>query len=717
MLHADNHLFKQVDIDVTGPKDPWVKIIGDIDNDGFPDIIIGGRNGPLVWYRYPDWKKFIVSPGGYATVDGEAGDVDGDGDLDLVLGGLIWYENPLPDGSPENEAWMEHRIADHRTHDIELSDLDGDGDMDVVTRDQSAFGEPRGSTVHIWRQEEKNGWTERILECPDGEGIVVADIDGDRDDDIVINGIWFENPKDDVIAGEWTRIQFAEFHENASVATADFNHDGRRDVVLAPAELKENYYHISWFEGPDDPKSGNWKEHVILKNVETVVHALQAADVNGDGEVDVLMAEMHQGKDPDEVVAFLNKGGGAAWQKMLLSEKGSHLIRIGDIGNDGDIDIMGANWSGDYQPIQLWENQTATWQHHSSLTGELPVPAVGRQVATIILDIDKDGRNDFVIPSYERMVWYRQGDDGWQRYAIENGDPGVRMEAGGESHDIDGDGDLDIVMAAQSNAGEIWWWENPYPDYSPGRPWQRYEALRVGGTHHDQIFGDFDVDGEIELAFWYNRGKQLYLAEIPADPKTTWPFTEIARFDDDKPRPEGLAKIDIDLDGKIDIVGGGYWFKHISGTEFSSNVIDPEYRFTRTAVGDLVKGGRPEVVIGSGDQTGPLNMYEWRDNGWQKTTLVGYLDHGHTLRVADIDADGNPDVYTAEMYRPGALHECRQMILYGDGKGKFRTVIISTGLGTHEGRIADFNSDGFPDILQKDFQQHRRVDIWLNPKK
>jgi hypothetical protein len=35
----------------------------------------------------------------------------------------------------------------------------------------------------------------------------------------------------------------------------------------------------------------------------------------------------------------------------------------------------------------------------------------------------------------------------------------------------------------------------------------------VGGTHHDQIFGDFDDDGKIELAFWYNGDRKLFLSE------------------------------------------------------------------------------------------------------------------------------------------------------------------------------------------------------------
>jgi hypothetical protein len=357
-LAAGDLSFKHHIIDSKGPQNPWMKLMADIDADGLPDIIVGGQKGPLVWYKYPDWQKALISEGGYQTVDGEAGDVDGDGDLDVVMGGLIWYENPLPSGNPGVRAWKEHRIADHPTHDIELGDLDGDGDLDIVSRDQSAFSNPRGDSIYVWRQENPQQWTERFILCPAGEGIVLADVDGDQDQDIVIGGIWFENPKEDIVKGQWRETRFGSWHPNASVATADLNGDGRLDIVLAPSELKENFYRISWFEAPADPKSPGWKERIIADNVETVVHALQTADVDGDGQGDVIMAEMHQGRDPDEVVVFLNQGKGASWNKQVLSDKGSHLIRTGDIGNDGDIDIMGANWSGEYQPIELWENQS-----------------------------------------------------------------------------------------------------------------------------------------------------------------------------------------------------------------------------------------------------------------------------------------------------------------------------------------------------------------------
>ena len=352
------------------------------------------------------------------------------------------------------------------------------------------------------------------------------------------------------------------------------------------------------------------------------------------------------------------------------------------------------------------------WEHLSSTTGEIPAPEVGRQVATLILDVDGDGVNDFMVASYEKIAWFRRSADGWKRYAVENGAKGVRLEAGGDSYDIDGDGDLDIVMGAQSKAGEIWWWENPSPHFD--QPWKRHEVIAIGGTHHDQIFGDFDGDGRVELAFWYNAGKQLYLAEIPDDPTKAWPATQIAQLSADKANPEGFARIDINGDGKLDIVGGGHWFEHVEGTTFKAHVIDDDYPFTRSAAGDLIEGGWPEVVIGSGDDVGPLALYEYKDGAWAKRVLIEKVDHGHSLQVADIDRDGHLDIYTGEMYNPGSGANCRQWILHGDGKGGFQTQLISTGIGCHECRIGDLDGDGDMDILQKDFQQDRRVDVWLN---
>ncbi|MCJ7502121.1 MAG: hypothetical protein MUP80_03550 [Acidobacteriia bacterium] len=57
------------------------------------------------------------------------------------------------------------------------------------------------------------------------------------------------------------------------------------------------------------------------------------------------------------------------------------------------------------------------WAHLSSKNGELPAPNPGtEQTASLVLDVDKDGVNDFVITertAAPAVVWYRRGKNGW----------------------------------------------------------------------------------------------------------------------------------------------------------------------------------------------------------------------------------------------------------------------------------------------------------------
>ena len=193
-------------IDSGSVVNPWAKIIGDISGDGSLDIIIGGQQGPLVWYRNPDGSKYEIVEGGYHTVDGEAGDIDGDGDIDIVMGGLFWYENPGGLQQVPDAPWNTHQIADHPTHDVELADINNDDRLDVVTRNQSDFGTLKGNTIHIWINLGDGKWEEKVLECDHGEGLNVIDLEGDGDADIIGTGFWFENLDGD----DWKRHDITE---------------------------------------------------------------------------------------------------------------------------------------------------------------------------------------------------------------------------------------------------------------------------------------------------------------------------------------------------------------------------------------------------------------------------------------------------------------------------------------------------------------------------
>jgi hypothetical protein len=345
--------FRRLTVDAAGPADPWTKIAADIDGDGRGDLVVAGRDGPLVWYHSPDWTKHAIAEGGWSTVGGAAADVDGDGDLDLIMGGTLWYENRGA-GRPAAARWPAHPVADDPTHDVVTGDFDGDGRLDIATRSQSEFETKAGNRVRVWLQRAEGEWRGTDLPCPHGEGLAAADLDSDGDLDLVAGAVWLETTREPG-GVRWASHAIAAWHPNAQVAVADFSGDGRPDVALSPSELAGQVYRLSWFEAPPDPRAGGWREHVLVPTQECVVHSLVAVDLDGDARPDLAYAEMHQGQDPDEVGILLNREGD--WEKVILGSTGSHGLQAIDFDGDGDADLFGANWTGPHQAVELWENQ------------------------------------------------------------------------------------------------------------------------------------------------------------------------------------------------------------------------------------------------------------------------------------------------------------------------------------------------------------------------
>ena len=740
----------------------WLRYFGldvkDINSDGFKDIIAG-----RYFYLNPGgrmegkWKRsdLGMNADGYLFID-----IDGDEYADVIaeaLPAVYWFEADNLQGT----SWTCRKIGEIPSTDH----INGQGgrysQLIPGTKGEVILAAREGiwaATVPVDPCIQTNWDFNLIIKTGSSEGIGVGDIDGDGDNDLV-TGDMFEEDKDVSRQVYWhenpgsLNAIWAKHHAGTAVnaadriEVADLNGDGKPDIAVSEEMYPglEPLANLLVFTNSGNNKIVKWKRDIIFTGYS--VNNLDAGDIDNDGDIDLLTCE-HKGKEL-RLLLFQNDGKGNF--AMHMADKGheSHLgTQLADLDSDGDLDIVSIAWDN-YKYLHVWRNDAIkseiSWTHLSTKTGELPMPNGGKeQTSSLVADLDKNGFQDFVITDRSvtpSVLWYRYDKGKWETFVIDNSP--IRIEAGSTVLDVDNDGDPDILFAGESRSNEIWWWENPYPKYDKEKGWKRYNIKKSGANkHHDMITGDFDNDGAPELVFWNQGANTLFIAELPDNPKKAgeWVRTPVYIYDADsemEPRGgigaypawrgrnehEGLAKADIDGDGLIDIIGGGRWFKYMGDGRFRENLVDASYTFTRSAVGQFIEGGRPEILLTIGDGLGPLYMYEWIQKGetqsgtWVPKIVIETLYDGHTIDVLDFNGDGYLDIFSAEMKlnpdNPGAIR-----ILLGDGKGNFVHHVVDGDIGCHEGKIFDFEGDGDYDILSKPYNWDApRLDLFINGTK
>lgn len=372
--------FKQI---VVNDSLGGIRAVANIDGDKYPDIVhcYWYSSAPLAWYQYQNsetWNKHIIRENFYPVTDNfDMTDMDGDGDDDIIIAKaeskhsnnpnvdniqideveIVWFENPHPQYNPRTFNWKEHAVGVHvdshenYVKDIKATDFTGNGKPEIVIRSDVA--------VSIFHQDESGLWTQiQYIEIHPHEGMDVGDIDCDGDLDIVLNGFWLECPENPV-SGSWTEhiidkkwwIQTGDWTVNScKVYIKDMNGDGCADVLFSHSERPG--YPVSWYE-LDRSDKDSWKEHVI--HTVDFCHTLQAADMDLDGDIDVVTGEMEKSDDPDQILIFLNEGDGLIWKKQVVSNTSIYSGKVADIDNDGDMDIV-ANRNWNEPPLEIWEN-------------------------------------------------------------------------------------------------------------------------------------------------------------------------------------------------------------------------------------------------------------------------------------------------------------------------------------------------------------------------
>ena len=694
-------------IDANQPNQSHCKAVGDIDGDGLPDVVVASANAGygFYWYRYPSWTKYQIRPSGTGyTTDMQVADVDNDGDLDVVVpkgwdvgSSVYWYENPRPGGDPATDTWVEHSIGSGSAHDVEVADLNNDGKIDVVVR---------ANTTTVFIQSSPTSWIKNQVNSRTIEGTGLGDLDGDGDIDIAINGYWLENPMPggDPATDGWTEYQIVSgWPGYAGVHVEDMNEDGRLDVVLGPSETQGR---LSWFEGPANPKGGSWTEHVISSNVE-YLHTFKTADMDLDGDIDLVTAEMLQSSNPDEVVVWRNDGGATSWTKQLVGTGGSHNIRVADIGGDGDYDIVGVNWQGT-TPVEMWHNELNpsysldSWDRHvvdSNKGGQAVLIDAG--------DLNGDGLPDIVTGGW----WYDNpgaASGNWTRSSL--GSPLNNMAA---IYDFDGDGQLDVLgtegSGSNSNPNLVWARNNG------GGSFSILDNIESGPGDFLQgvAIAQFQSGGPVQVLLSWHISNSVYELSLPGDPvNTTWPQGTLASTSQE----EDLSVGDIDRDGDLDVLLGTKWLRNDGGTWSTQTLSNSSGLPDRCRLADINNDGRLDAVVGWEFES----KLTWYEQGavatdlWTERFIATDFYAPMSMDVGDIDKDGDIDVVAGEhnLSNPGSA---RVHVFENVSNGASWTQHeVYTGDEHHDGtQLVDMDNDGDLDIISIGWS-HNRVLLYEN---
>ena len=360
--------------------------VAPINNDAYADVLVveggkhaGGRK-TFAWFESPanpqgNWIRHNINNGApLRSFLGAAklADFDGDGDYDIAVSSdnhsgnskqadVFIFVNP---GAAASGTWPYHKcnastLPLHHINDMVIADIDDDGKKDIVTRSLNP------NQIQIFFQNSISNWTMKTIDTgiASSEGLSVGNINGDRYPDITFSGWWLQTPSN-ARGGSYAKKPIDSNYQNTNQNTkedvADIDGDGIEDIVIGPAEsYRGGANHVlAWYKNPGSGYNSNWQRHVIRSNTNHH-HTVKLADIDGDGDKDLITGKPWSSSGiPREVLIFYNNGSGGFGQvQQVVGGKGLYSGVVYDIGNDGDLDIVGQNvYAGSSKPY-LYESE------------------------------------------------------------------------------------------------------------------------------------------------------------------------------------------------------------------------------------------------------------------------------------------------------------------------------------------------------------------------
>ena len=351
-----------------------------------------------------------------------------------------------------------------------------------------------------------------------------------------------------------------------------------------------------------------------------------AADLDGDGDVDVISASQADG-----TIAWYENDGSQGFTTHVISstETGASSIATGDVDGDGDLDIVTA--AATTNTVSWYENQDNEQFIARVITSE----ALGAN-HVLIVDLDGDGARDILSTSAsDDSIRWHENDSNQQftTHSVNNEAAGARGLA---AADLNGDGYLDLLTASSAD-NSINWYAN---DGS-----QTFTAYTISETAlgASSVFTtDLDRDGDTDVV------------ATSADDNTVWWFEYDATAEDEETafvshsittEALGASEVitaDLDGDGHTDLISASAndhtiaWYQNDGAQAFARHVI------TENATG----AGAVSVsdVDGDGDLDVLSASHDDDTIAWYAHNAIPTLDEINDVTIDEDAADPTVDL-------------------------------------------------------------------------
>ena len=351
--------------------------IGDVDRDGYLDIVVGGTMGKVVAldsYGRIIWKRNLKDK---ITIAPTLMNVTGDQGLEalvLTLSGKIF----CLDGMSGKTIWQDSTLGKIKWGSMTIIavDINGDGKNEIIAADEEGkLLCYDGNGNKLWMHKEPEGI---------GSAPSVGDIDGDGKFEIVIASEespiicldnkgeekWRFKPKDDILADGRKR-------EVAAPVIWDINGNGKKEIITGMG-----------FELTAVNSDGKLLWSYPMKN--RIDSGISIADADGDGKIEIYAVDL------SGYMVSVNANGKPNWSTTLPGKARRSPI-IADVDGDGVTEILVAGYSS----IMTVFNPNGKIDEEIKIKG-------GTNAAPIVADLMGDGGLCSVVPEISgNLVVYR----------------------------------------------------------------------------------------------------------------------------------------------------------------------------------------------------------------------------------------------------------------------------------------------------------------------